>query len=131
MKSCLSTVSACARLLRRILEDFSIHRREIREAIWLWQLLHACVSVATADQWWPVSNGAGHSDESLSVQLDIPSATARKWRMRLEKFGFVRSTKVGPRKRRLEVSSTEAMKARVPSTYGVNLGKLGTFGATA
>ena len=83
--------------------DILEKRSEILEAVWLWILLNRNISTKAVEKWWPVHGGVPYNDESLSAALDVRTETARKWRLRLERAGFVRSFLTSPRKRRLEV----------------------------
>jgi predicted ArsR family transcriptional regulator len=93
-------------------------RPKIREAIYLWLLLGTCVP-DTGDQWLVVANGNGVSDEELAMRLDIPAATARKWRKKLEAVGAIRTTQVGPRTRRFELFNFAAQPAEEKPHIGL------------
>lgn len=77
------------------------YRAQIREAFWLWWLL-SIHTAPSAEQWWRSGDGA-YSDENIASALDVPVATARRWRLRLEKAGLIRTFLVTPRKRRFEM----------------------------
>jgi hypothetical protein len=68
-------------------------RREVGEAIWLWTLL-GMYSQESAEEWWVVCSGGEISDERLGVYLDVSAALAKKWRVKLERLGMIRTEMV-------------------------------------
>jgi hypothetical protein len=77
---------------------FGSHGR-VRDALWLWFYLwtHAKPS---GTEWQPCFDGSPISDAQIAFNLDVSAETVRKWRLRLERLGFirtdVRATQVSP-----------------------------------
>jgi len=91
------------------------YRTEIREAFWLWWLL-SVYTVPSAERWWRVNDGSGdgaYSDENIASALDVPVATARRWRMKLETAGLIRTFLVARRKRRFEMLNLDFSNGRL------------------
>lgn len=78
-------------------------RAEIKEAIWLLHVLNGHAKLRPDQKWLSVSEGVPYNDEALAAALNVPTKTARKWRLRLERVGLIRSFPTTPRKRRFEV----------------------------
>ena len=95
------------------MEEIGGRRRVIRGALWLWCLfgLHAEQSEA---EWWPVAGGAEISDERIAVLLDVSATRARKWRVRLEQLGMLRSELTRPRTRRFWIFNVDGQDAQRP-----------------
>jgi hypothetical protein len=85
-------------------------RPKIREAVYLWLFLSTQVA-DTGEQWLLVANGNGISDEELGMRLEIPAATARTWRLKLEAAGAIRTAPVSARTRRFELFNFAAQPA--------------------
>ena len=79
--------------------DILEKRPALENAIWLWLLLNRHASMKASEKWWSVNSGTGYNDETLAAALNVSSATARKWRVRLERAGLIRSFPGTPRKR--------------------------------
>lgn len=71
----------------------------VRGALFLWHYL-SNYTPAVATEWQPVGSGFAFSDEYLGAHLDVAAATVRRWRMRLETLGYLKSEVIGPRRRR-------------------------------
>jgi len=79
-------------------------RREIGDAIWLWTLL--CVySQESTEEWWTVCSGGEISDERLGVYLDVSADLAKKWRVKLERLGMIRTELVRPLNRKFWIKN--------------------------
>src|SRR5665213_379180 len=76
-------------------------RPVLRECIWLWLYLFWRTDVVAREgKWWPVVGSL--TDEDLAIDLAVSSATARRWRKRLEKAGLIRTVERKSRMRRIE-----------------------------
>ena len=93
-------------------------RPKIREAIYLWLFL-GTYAADTGEQWLLVAGGNGISDEELAMRLEIPAGTARKWRLKLESVGAIRTVQVGPRHRRFEVFNFAAQPIEQKPNMGL------------
>jgi hypothetical protein len=71
----------------------------VRDAVWLWLWLWTYTKPLNAE-WQPVSDGLAISDVQIAWNLDVSVETVRRWRRRLERFGFIRTELVRPRHRR-------------------------------
>ena len=77
------------------------YREALGEGIWLWHLLNTGAKVSN-ELWWDVGDEA-FADEDLAVSLRIAAATARRWRVKLEATGLIRSFPVGRHTRKIQV----------------------------
>jgi hypothetical protein len=66
---------------------------EVRSALWLWFLLVTSAQRLsdTTEEWVPVASGIPFQDEFLASQLSVSVAMLRRWRLRLEGLGRVRT----------------------------------------
>ena len=100
-------------------------RRMLGESLWLYCLLMLSTSAQPPDvPWWPVCDGAPVSDERIAVFLDVTAGTARKWRLRLEKAGLIRSEPLTPLHRRFWVANADPMDSRKALGEQLPLSKL-------
>jgi hypothetical protein len=76
-------------------------RLELGSSIWLWFQLSMRANLVLEKRWCAVDGV--YTDEDLAIMLGSSAATARRWRMRLEKAGLIRTFRVGPRQRRFEL----------------------------
>lgn len=83
------------------MEEAGRIRRALGDAIWLWIAcgMHTDQSNVEAD-WWLVADGGEISDERIGVYLDVSAPRAKKWRVRLERFGMLRTEMLRPSQRR-------------------------------
>jgi len=84
------------------MEEVGAKRREFGDSIWLWLLLGLYAEQSEAD-WWPVCGGGEISDERIGIYLDISAARAKRWRVRLERIGMIRTEMVRPLNRKFWV----------------------------
>jgi hypothetical protein len=66
-------------------------RQQLGDAIWLWLMLGRYADLAGEGEWFPVYGGGEVSDARIAVYLNVAEPTARKWRMRLERAGWIKS----------------------------------------
>jgi len=93
-------------------------------ALWLWEYLRDNTKVIDA-AWMPVADGIEITDVQLGYRIDVSEGTARRWRMRLEKLGFLYSERTRARYRRLWISNQNAPRweqslLQAPATGFVN-----------
>jgi hypothetical protein len=72
-------------------EEICKIRQQLGDAIWLWLLLCRHADMATEGEWFPIYSGGEVSDARIAVYLNIAESTARAWRVRLEKIGWIKS----------------------------------------
>jgi hypothetical protein len=89
---------------------------EVRGALWLWFLLviSAPRLSDTTEEWVPVASGIPFQDEFLASQLRVSVTMVRRWRVRLEGLGYVRTESVPPRHRRFWILNVNAQSAEQP-----------------
>jgi hypothetical protein len=90
--------------------------KEVRGALWLWFLLviSAPRLSDTTEEWVPVASSIPFQDEFLAAQLKVSVAMVRRWRMRLERLGYVKTEPVPPRHRRFWILNVNAKSAEQP-----------------
>jgi len=109
------------------MNEIGPRRRALGESIWLYCLLVLSTTAQEANEpWWSVCDGAPISDGRLAVFLDVTESTAKKWRLRLEKDGLVRSEPLMPLHRRLWVANVnpveiqKALREQLPQSKVVH-----------
>jgi hypothetical protein len=92
------------------------NQAEVRDGVWLWLLFLANSANLnqSPDSWVPVANGLPLQDEALAVQLRVSARVVRRWRMRLERLGYIRSEVVYPRHRRFWVLNMDPKTEQTP-----------------
>jgi hypothetical protein len=106
------------------MEEIGAKRRAIRGAVWLWILLGVNAEQSEAE-WWPVCAGGAISDERIAVNLDVSAAKAKKWRVRLEHLGMIRTEMVRPLNWKIWILNAERADAqKAPQTIPSPLSNL-------
>jgi hypothetical protein len=83
------------------MKTFTEYRAEVGQAVWLFWNLYV-FAAQSPEKWWSVHGGA-YSDEGVAASLDVSTATARRWRVKLEQAGLIRTFPVTRRRRRFEI----------------------------
>lgn len=89
--------------------EIGARRRAIGDAIWLLAVFGLYAEQSEAD-WWLVGGGDEISDERIGVYLDISAARAKKWRVRLEKLGLIRTEMIRPLQRKFWLRNPDKME---------------------
>lgn len=89
------------------LPDILACRHSIGSALWLYDYLLSNTQVVDLP-WMPVAGGIWVTDEQLSYRLDVTTATIKRWRKKLEKFGYLHTELVVPRHRKFWIANANA-----------------------
>jgi hypothetical protein len=89
------------------LPDILFCHRLVRDALWLWEYLLAN-TVPSDEPWMAVATGFWITDEQLAYRLDVTAPTIKRWRLRLERLGYLRFELVRPRHRLMWLANLQA-----------------------
>jgi len=89
------------------MEEIGKIRGQLGDSVWLWLLLCRFADLAGDAEWLPVYGGGEVSDGRLGVYLNVAESTARKWRVRLERVGWIRSEAASHLHRKLWVRNLD------------------------
>lgn len=89
------------------MEEIERIRRQLGDAVWLWLLLCRWSDLMAEGEWFPVYNGGEVSDARIAVYLNVAESTARKWRVRLERAGWIKSEAAAHLHRKLWVRNLD------------------------
>jgi hypothetical protein len=95
---------------------------KVRDALWLWFYLWTYAK-PSGTEWQPCFDGSPISDAQIAFNLDVSAETVRKWRLRLERLGFIRTDVARPRYRRYwlgKPGSPEPSLVATPVSEAVN-----------
>lgn len=79
----------------------------VGSALWLYEYLRDNTKLIDAE-WMPVGDGIEITDTQLGYRIDVSEGTARRWRVRLEKLGYLYSERTRARYRRLWLANPNA-----------------------
>jgi hypothetical protein len=88
---------------------------KVRDAVWLWLYLWTYTKPFNGE-WQPVFDNSPISDAQIAFNLDVSVETVRRWRLRLERLGFIRTDIVRSRYRRYWLGKPGAPEQSLAAT---------------
>jgi hypothetical protein len=87
--------------------DILACRHSIGSALWLYEYLLSNTQIVDLP-WMPVARGIWVTDEQLAYRVDVTVPTIKRWRKKLEKFGYLHTEIVVPRHRKMWLANLTA-----------------------